>query len=204
MKVNDGGKPRRVSPLRRAYAWALRAGEHPAGPWVLVLFAIMEAFVFPAPTEALFLALALARPRRSWALAALATAASVAGGVVGYHVGAFFFDRVGRPVLEWYDLAGQVDTVREVYRDNVYLALGTSGYTPIPYMLYTIAAGALGIPLGPFVVGSLVGRGIKYAILAALTYYLGPAVRTFLDRYVGWVVAAVAVVLLLAVLVLKT
>lgn len=189
--------------LRRLYDWLLRAGEHPAGVWVLVLFALLEAFLFPAPTEALFLALALARPRRSWALAALAATASVAGGVIGYQLGAFFFDRFGRPVLEAYDLAGQVAAVREVYQDNIYLALGTSGYTPIPYMLYTIVGGALGLPLGAFIVGSLVGRGIKYAILAALTYYLGPAVRSFLDRYLPWVAGALAAALVVWLVALK-
>ena len=94
--------------------------------------------------------------------------------------------------------------MREVYQNNIYLALGTSGYTPIPYMLYTIVGGALGLPLGAFVIGSLVGRGIKYAILAALTYYLGPAVRSFLDRYLPWVAGVLVVALLVWVAFLRS
>jgi membrane protein YqaA with SNARE-associated domain len=184
--------------FRRPYGWILRWADHPAGPLVLVLMAILEACLFPAPTEAMFIALALGRPRRSWWFAGLATAASVTGGVIGYYVGAAFFDEIARPVLSWYGLTDEMSAVARVYRANVFIALATSGYTPIPYMLYTIAAGAFGIPVPPFVAGSVVGRGIKYLILGALTYYLGPPVRAFLDRHSGWIVALLGLTLLLA------
>ena len=192
----------RTTPTRTP--WVLRVAAHPAGPWLLVLLAVLEACVFPAPTEALFLALAIARPRRSWWLAALATAGSVAGGLLGYQLGAAFFDRFGQPLLDWYGLTGHLAAMREVYRDNVFLALATSGYTPIPYMLYTIVGGAFDIPLGPFVAGSIVGRGVKYAILGAVTYYLGPAARAFIERHTRWLVAAAAVAIVVAAVLLWT
>lgn len=186
--------------LRRPYDWILRWADHPTGPLVLALMAILEACVFPAPTEAMFIALALGRPRRSWWFAGLASAASVAGGVTGYYLGAALFDEIARPVLSWYGLTDEIGAVARVYRENVFIALATSGYTPIPYMLYTITAGAFGIPLAPFVLGSVVGRGVKYLILGALTFYLGPPVRAFLDRHSGWIVAVLGVGLLLALL----
>lgn len=194
---------RPVGVTGRVVGWLLRWAEHPAGPAVLAALAVMEACLFPAPTEALFVALAVARPRRAWWLAGVAATASVVGGVVGYQLGAALFEQVGRRVLEWYGLSGQLDTLGALYRDNVYLALGTSGYTPIPYMLYSIAAGALDVPLGPFVLGSLVGRGIKYAILGALVYYLGPAVRAWLERHGGWVTVLAALLAVAAVLLLR-
>jgi membrane protein YqaA with SNARE-associated domain len=201
------GPPRRggawADVLRRPYDWILRWADHPAGPLVLVLMAILEACVFPAPTEAMFIALALGRPRRSWWFAGLASAASVTGGLMGYYVGAALFDEIARPVLSWYGLTDEMDAVARVYRENVFIALATSGYTPIPYMLYTIAGGAFGIPLVPFVLGSVVGRGIKYLILGALTFYLGPPVRAFLDRHSGWIVAVLGLLLVLAFLFLR-
>ncbi|HEX2091876.1 MAG TPA: hypothetical protein VHG28_05705 [Longimicrobiaceae bacterium] len=179
--------------------WARRWGEHPLGPVLLFVFAVAEACLFPAPTEALFLALAVGRPRRSPRLAAVATAGGVVGAGIGYGFGASFFERVGRPVLEWYGLLPRFDAVGALYRDHLFLALATSGYTPVPWVLYTIAAGALGVPLLLFLAGSLVGRGVKYALLGALTWWLGPAVHAFLARHLR-LAAVLAVVVVLVLL----
>lgn len=188
--------PDRQEPARAGLArgWLLRLADHPAGALALGMLALLEATVFPAPTEALLVALALARPRRAWWLGALATGASVVGGVIGYHIGAAFFDEVARPILSEYGLLAQLDALGEVYRGGALLALATSGYTPIPYMLYTAAAGSFNVPLPVFITGSLVGRALKYVPLAALAYFLGPAVHRVMGRYLPWV-TAVAVVL---------
>lgn len=188
---------------RRPYEWMLRWADHPSGPLVLALMAILEACLFPAPTEAMFIALALGRPRRSWLFAGLASVASVLGGVTGYYVGAVLFDEVARPILSWYGLTDEISAVARVYRENVFVALATSGYTPIPYMLYTIGAGALAVPLAPFVAGSLVGRSIKYLVLGIVTFYLGPAVRRFLDRHAGWIIGLLGLLLVLALVLLR-
>jgi membrane protein YqaA with SNARE-associated domain len=172
-----------------------RWAAHPAGPALLFVFAVVEGCLFPAPTEALYAALALARPRRAWALAGLAAAGSVVGGVVGWTFGAALFDRVGRPVLGSYGLLQRVDAVAALYRDNAALALVTSGYTPVPYVLYGIVAGSAGIPLGTFVVFSAIGRGLKYAVLGLLASVAGPPIRRWLIRSRVRLAAAAAVVL---------
>lgn len=178
--------------------WLDRWGEHPLGPALLVLFAVLEASVFPAPTEALFLALALVRPARSWRMAALATLGGAAGAAAGYWIGAALFDPVARPVLEWNGLLPRFHALGEVYRGHLVVALATSGYTPVPFLLYTIGGGAFGVPFLPFLAGAALGRAIKYAVLAALTWYLGPAVRAFLERHL--VVAALLVTAALVLL----
>lgn len=159
-----------------------RWGEHPAGPALLFGSAVLEGCLFPAPTEALFAALALARPRRSALLAAVATAGSVTGGVLGYLAGAALWDPVARPVLAWWGLEGGVSVVAAAYRRHLPLALLTSGYTPIPYLLYAYAGGSLGVPFLPFVLWSLAGRGIKFALLATATRWLGPPLRRLVSR----------------------
>jgi membrane protein YqaA with SNARE-associated domain len=159
-----------------------RWASHPAGPALLFLFAVVEGCLFPAPTEALYAALALARPRRAWALAGIAAAGSVLGGVVGWTFGAALFERVGRPVLGSYGLLERVGAVAALYRDNAALTLVTSGYTPVPYVLYGIIAGSAGIPLGTFILFSAIGRGIKYAILGLLATVAGPPIRRWLIR----------------------
>ena len=183
--------------LGRLLTWA----DRPAGAAVLVVLALLEATVFPGPTEAMLVALTLARPRRAWAFAALATGASVAGGLIGYQLGAVFFESVTRPLLASYGLLDQATAVARVYRENALLALATSGYTPIPYLLYTTMAGASGQPVLPFVLGSLLGRALKYVPIAALAYVFGPAVHRLLRRY-GWVAGAVAAAVVLGLLLL--
>lgn len=164
---------------------------------------MIEGCLFPAPTEALYAALALARPRRAWALAAVAAAGSVLGGMVGWTFGVALFERVGRPVLASYGLLERVDAVAALYRDNAALALVTSGYTPVPYVLYGIVAGSAGIPLGTFVLFSAIGRGIKYAIVGLLASVAGPPIRRWLirsRRRLGFAVAALLVITAILVL----
>ena len=186
-----------AAPARLA-SWA----EHPAGPALLFLFAVVEGCLFPAPTEALYGALALARPRRAWALAGVAAAGSVVGGMMGWTFGAALFERIGRPVLASYGLLERVDAVAALYRENAALALVTSGYTPVPYVLYGIVAGSAGIPLGTFVLFSAMGRGIKYAILGLLASVAGPPIRRWLIRSRTRVAVAAAVLLLVTLVLL--
>lgn len=169
--------------------------ERPIGAVVLVALALLEATIFPGPTEAMLIALTLGRRDRVVWFAGVAVAASVVGGVVGYFLGATVFDDLVRPLLQSYGLTRYIDAVSQAYADNMLLALGTSGYTPIPYMLYTALAGAAHLSLPTFVVGSLLGRALKYLPIAALAYVLGPRVHVVLRRY--GTIAAVALVALL-------
>ena len=169
--------------------------DRPLGAAILVVLALLEATVFPGPTEAMLLALTLGRRERVVWFAALATCASVVGGIAGYFLGATLFADLVRPLLESYGLTKYIDVVGRVYAENMLLALGTSGYTPIPYMLYTAMAGAAHLPIPEFVLGSFVGRALKYLPIAALAYLLGPRVHWVLRRY-GAIAAMVIVALL--------
>ena len=180
----------------------LTLADRPMGIVVLVMLALLEATIFPGPTEAMLIALTLGRRKRAWWFAGIATAASAVGGVIGYKLGATFFPEVARPLLEAYGLTPHVEAVQRVYADNMMIALVTSGYTPIPYMLYTIMAGAASLPLVPFIAGSLVGRAIKYFPIAALAYLFGPTVHRLLSRY-GRASVLVIVAALLAYLLLR-
>lgn len=161
--------------------WASRWARHPLGPALLVLFSALEACLFPAPTEALMVALALARPGRSWRLAALAVLGSLAGALIGYGIG-----RYGLAALDWAggDAASpqHLETLGRAYRGGAFWLLATSGFTPIPYFLYTIAAGVYRVPLLPFLAGALTGRALKYLFLGSLTYSLGPLLHRLLAR----------------------
>ena len=184
----------------RVTAWLLAWGDRRSGAVVLVVLTLLEATIFPAPTEAMLLALCVSRPRRTPWFAALASVGSLAGGLIGYHLGASTFESIGTPTIHWLGAAESLPAVEAAYRSNAWVALLTSGYTPIPYMLYTMAAGAFSIPLDTFVLGSLGGRALKFIPLALLAWYIGPAVHRVAARFAS--AAGIVVVVLLVTLVL--
>jgi membrane protein YqaA with SNARE-associated domain len=171
-----------------------RWARHPAGPLLLGLFAALEACLFPAPTEPLLAALSLARPRRTWHFAAIALGGSLLGSLIGYTMG---YRAHGS--LEW--AAGTVGAERieamgHRYRAGAFWVLATSGFTPIPYLVYTIAGGVYGVPLLPFVTGALVGRGLKYLLVGFLARALRPYLRQALARpalLIGTLLLALAI-----------
>lgn len=195
--MNDGvAIPERASAPQRILA-LLRG---PGGAATLALFAILEACVFPAPTEAALIALVLARREHAWQLVLVATAASLAGALAGYAMGDAMYGSVARPLLERFDLLRHADTVVDVYRDNAILALATSAWTPIPYMLYTMMAGASDMPLPTFVTGAMIGRTLKFLPLAALAYLFGPLVYRIVQRTGLWIVIVVTIAIAMALI----
>lgn len=169
--------------LRRLYDWVLGWSEHRYGAVALAGIAFAESSFFPIPPDVLLIPLALGRPRRSLAYAAVCTAASVLGGLFGYALGFGFFNSVGRPLLELYGAMDAYHHVGAMYTQNLVLALGAAGFTPIPYKVFTIAAGGFAVPLLPFVAISAVSRGARFFLVAGLLYLWGERVRCFIDRY---------------------
>lgn len=151
----------------------------------MALFALSfaESSFFPIPPDVLIMALAMGRPRRALRFAAIATVGSVLGGIAGYFIGHFLFEQVGRPILEFYGAGATFEHVGELYRQNLVVALGTAGFTPVPYKVFTIAGGAFAVPLLTFVLISLVSRGARFFLVAGLIMYFGPSIKTFIDRY---------------------
>jgi membrane protein YqaA with SNARE-associated domain len=169
--------------VRRLYDWVLHWAERPGGPLALFILAFTESSFFPIPPDVLLIALAMGRPSRALLFAGICTAGSVLGGLGGYLIGLGLFEQVGRPILEWYGATDKFQTVGRLYHENLILALGTAGFTPIPYKVFTIAAGAFAIPILPFLSISAVSRGLRFFLVATLIYYFGPPIKLFIDRY---------------------
>lgn len=173
----------RPGPIRRLYDWTLSWADRPGGSWALGGLAFAESSFFPIPPDVLLMALSLGRPKRALWFAGIATIASVLGGVLGYVIGMGLFEQVGRPILEWYGAVDKFDRVGELYRENLVIALGTAGFTPVPYKVFTIAGGAFGVPLLPFIAVSVISRGLRFFLVAGLIRLFGPPVKAFIDRY---------------------
>jgi membrane protein YqaA with SNARE-associated domain len=187
---------KRPGPVRRLYDWTLGWADHPAGERALFGVAVAESSFFPIPPDVLLMALALGKPKRALWFAAIATIGSVIGGIIGYFIGFFLFEQIGRPVLEFYGAMDKFDTVGDLYRENLILALFTAGFTPIPYKVFTIAGGAFGVMLIPFILISFVSRGLRFFLVAGLIRAFGQPVKRFIDRYFN-ILTIVFVVLLL-------
>jgi membrane protein YqaA with SNARE-associated domain len=171
------------NPLRRLYRWTESLAERPSGTWSLFGLAFAEASFFPVPPDVLLLALGLGRPRRSFWFAAVCTAGSVIGGLAGYAIGIFLFESVGRSLLELYGALEGFEHVRELYRRHDAWVVFISGFTPIPYKVFTIGAGACSINVAVFVLASLLGRAGRFFLVAAALWFFGPPIKPFLEKY---------------------
>lgn len=189
--------------VRRSYDWVLGWAETPYGGVALFALAFVEASFFFIPPDVLLIALCVGRPRRSLYFAGLCTVGSVLGGVFGYIIGYQLFEMLGRPIIEFYDAGEAFRRVGDLYRENLVLALGTAGFTPIPYKVFTIAAGAFAVPFVPFVAISAVSRGARFFLVAGLIRIWGPQIRDFIDRYFNLLTIAFVVALIMGFVVLK-
>lgn len=173
--------------LRRTYDRTMRLADHPHALWWLALVAFVESSVFPIPPDVLMIPMILARPSRAWLIAAVALVASVAGGLLGYAIGAFAYDSIGQPILA---AMGKADAMAEFntrFNDFGFWAVLTAGVTPFPYKVITIMSGWTGMPLGTFIATSILARALRFFAVAGLLRAFGAPVRDFIERRLGLV-----------------
>ena len=173
--------------------WLIAWADSPAGPIAFALITASEAIFFPIPPDPLLIALALRNPDSALLLAGLATVASTAGGLVGHWLGV----RFGQPLLQRIggDRVGRVEAMFARYG---FWAVVVAGLTPIPYKVFTITAGVLGLPRVPFVIASLVGRGLRFGAFGVAIFLWGDRVQAFLEEQFDVVVLAIAGVIVAA------
>jgi membrane protein YqaA with SNARE-associated domain len=174
--------------LRRIYDWCVAAADKPYALWVLAAVSFAESSFFPVPPDIMLLPMALARPKRAWLFATLCTVASVAGGVVGYAIGALLYDSLGQWLINLYGLGGKVEAFRASYAEwGAWIIIG-KGLTPIPYKLVTITSGFAGYSLGLFILCSIIARGGRFFAVAILLNRYGDTIRAEIEKRLGlWV-----------------
>ncbi|NMB12381.1 MAG: DedA family protein [Firmicutes bacterium] len=148
-------------------------------PTNLLIMAIIESIFFPIPPDTMLLPLVLLDPQRGLAFAGLTTVGSVIGAIIGYFLGRWG----GRPLLERLAAQDKLERVAALYRRYEFWAIGIAGFTPIPYKVFTISAGAFELQLGSFIVASLLSRGARFFLEAILVMLYGQEVMGFIDRY---------------------
>lgn len=190
--------------LRRLSDWMLRQAAHRHAEPTLAVVSFTESSVFPVPADVLFIPMCLARPDRAMRYAAVATVASVLGGIAGWLIGHYAFEWVARPLLEFY---GKLDAFQALAASGpglVLVLLVTSGFSHLPPMkVVTILSGLIGFPLLPFVISAILARGGRFFLLGWLLRHYGRAILGFIERRFPWIAAGVVVALALVWLLLK-
>ncbi len=181
--------------LRRLYDQCMDwiAGRH--GEWMLFLIAFVESSFFPLPPDIFLIAMCVAIPTKSFRYAAICSLGSVLGGALGYGLGFWFMDGVGMSIIDWYGLTGKYDLVQQYFKAYDVWIVGTAGFTPIPYKLFTITAGFVHSNFLTFMVVSLLSRSARFFLVAGLIWKFGPQITKFIDRYFN--ILSIAFVILL-------
>lgn len=182
--------------LKRAYDKMMHLATHRHAPWALAGVAFIESSVFPLPPDIMLIPMVLAERRKAWLFAAIATIASVLGGIFGYIIGYFLFDTIGQPILNFYGYGEQFEDFAARYNDYGAWIVFIAGVTPFPYKVITIASGVTQLNFFVFMVASIAARGIRFFALAGLLYWFGPPIKNFIDKYFG-ILSVVFVVLLI-------
>jgi membrane protein YqaA with SNARE-associated domain len=181
--------------MKRAYDWMMRAAAHDKAPHALFWVAFAESSVFPIPPDVMLIPMVLAKRAKAWAYATVCTIGSVLGGVVGYAIGYFLYETLGRWLINVYGLGAQFEAYRAAYNDWGLWIILIKGFTPIPYKLVTIASGAAAFDFWVFVAASIVTRGARFFLVAALLYWFGEPIRDFIERRLTLVTTTFVVLL---------
>lgn len=171
--------------LRKTYDWCVRAADKPRASWLLGAVAFAESSFFPVPPDVMQIPMSLARPDRAYFYALVCTLASVAGGVLGYAIGALLYDSIGLWLIQLYGYGDKVEAFREAYARYGSWIILLKGLTPIPYKIVTITSGFADYHFGLFVLLSLITRGARFFIAAFLLHKYGARARDMIEKRLG-------------------
>ena len=186
--------------LRRLYDWCIAAAGKQHASWILGAVSFVESSFFPVPPDVMLIPMALARPDRAYYYATLCTVTSVAGGVLGYFIGAYLYDTLGLWLMQLYGYGDKIEAFKAAYAEWGAWIILLKGMTPIPYKIVTIASGFAAYPILPFILLSFVARGMRFYLLAFLLKRYGPKAREMLEERLGFWVTVGAVVLVAGII----
>jgi len=175
----------------------------PNAVWALVFFSFIESSIFPIPPDVLLIPMVLAARSRWLGLAMACTAASVLGGLAGYAIGYFLYDGIGRPLLEFYGYGAKFTEFQQRYNELGAWIVFIAGVSPFPYKVITIASGVTQLDLTTFTTASVLARGIRFFVVAALLFWLGPPIKEFIEKRLGLVFTIFIILLVGGFIVLK-
>lgn len=181
----------------KLYDNVLRWARHRLAVWYLAALSFAESSFFPIPPDVMLMPMCLGKPKRAWYFAAVTTLASVLGGVLGYGIGVFALDLIAPLISEGGRWAAAYARATHWFNEWGFWAVFLAGFSPIPYKVFTISAGAVSMPFLPFVLASMIGRGGRFFLVAGLLAWGGEKMEQTIRRYVdilGWLMVVLIVV----------
>lgn len=184
-----------VNVARRFYEWSLGLASKPYAQLALAAVAFFESFIFPIPPDFLLLPMCLGNPARTFRFAAICSLFSVLGACAGFLLGKFFWEMAGEWFLTFVFSEQTFNLVGDKFNRNAFEAVLLSAFTPIPFKIFTIAAGVFNVGFGAFVAGVIMGRSARFFLVAGLMWKFGRGIKPFIDRYFGVLTLVFAVLL---------
>jgi len=172
--------------------WMTGWAQSPSGETALFMLAFAESSFFPIPPDVLLIAMAILRPEMAFKLALICSVGSVLGGMFGYLIGWVG----GRPLLHKFFSDSKIQVVKSAFEKYEVWAIAVAGFTPIPYKVFTLSAGAFEIPFKPFALVSAVSRSARFFLVAAGIYFWGESVRHLIEEYFNWLSLAFMILLI--------
>jgi len=183
--------------FEKLYDFCLRWAKHRYAPLYLFGLSFSESIFFPIPPDVMLAPMALANPQRAWFYAMMTTLASIAGGIVGYLLGALMFEAYIQPLIIEWGYGAKLDLAMNWFEEYGVAIVFLAGFSPIPYKIFTVSAGFLNMALLPFVLASVISRGLRFYLVAGLMYWGGEKMeqklRQYIDR-IGWATIILAVI----------
>lgn len=179
--------------LKRLYEWTLDKAAHPHAERWLAGISFAESSFFPIPPDAMLLPMCLSRPDRAFRYAFICTVASVLGALLGYAIGYFLFETIGQPILNFYGLGEDFAGFSEQFNDQGWIIVLLAGFTPLPFKVITIAAGATMMPLYILIGAAIISRAARFFLVAALLWKFGEPVKRLIDKHFALVTTVVGI-----------
>ena len=172
--------------VRRLYDWTIGWAERPGSSRALFFIAFAESSFFPIPPDVLLIALCVGAAKRSFRFALICSMGSVLGGMFGYLIGYGAWQTVKGLFIPYVFSQAIFDKVQVLYQQNAFLSVLTAAFTPIPYKVFTVAAGVFEVNFLTLVSASVLGRSARFFLVGGILFYFGPPVKVLIEKYFDW------------------
>lgn len=189
--------------LKKLYDWVLSLAHTPHGAFALFAIAFMESSFFPIPPDVLLIALVISAPSKFFYFALICTLGSVIGGAFGYMLGMLFMDTIGINVIKFFGYEEKLNYIKDVFNEYDAWVIAVAGFTPVPYKIFTITAGAFKTDFMVFMIASTLSRGARFFLVSLLLYKFGAQIKDFIDKYFNIITIVFTLILIGGFILLK-
>ena len=189
--------------IKKIYANIIEISKKKYALSFLLIVAFLESFIFPIPPDIFLIFLILAQKNKAFYLAFYCTVLSVAGGILGYFIGSFFFDSLGQGILNYYNLNEKFLTFSENYNEFGTFIVAAGGFTPTPYKIITIFSGFVKMDFFEFTIASVISRGARFFLIATLLYFFGKKIEELLIKKFGLISLILFLIILITYFIIK-